>query len=416
MQIIIAIASVEELKRYGGAKEALFRSVCGVPLLERVIATGIRAGADRALVIHREPIRSAIKLYLRSSKFLKGLRRIEFVQVPDFEPNSPISWREIFGYLEDEFLWVPWNWVTNKHNLLGLDLIEARPESWDRPIRLSRFAVLGSTPPAPFPKNDRQGVPVTSPSSGEAAERWLVAHSGKPLDGIYSKFNRWLCRPLVRAFTHTFVTPNMVTLAGLLVAIVSAYCFSKGTYLASLTGALLFFFSGLLDEVDGMLARVRFSDSALGTWLEGTVDNISYLLLFGGITIGLYHQRGAEEVLIGEAALIGSILAVAIISWQRKRSTRADRPHEYLGNVFKLLDADRGNWISRSVREVHIFIKKGVFIHYVVLFTALGLLPLLLRLAAFASNLTWIIALYFSFRFFRRREPAARVVELSKAA
>ncbi len=135
---------------------------------------------------------------------------------------------------------------------------------------------------------------------------------------------------MVRALAHTAVSPNMVTFAGLLVAVVSAYSFAQGNYLASLAGALLFFLSGLLDEVDGMLARVRFSDSAFGTWLEGSVDNFSYLLLFVGVTVGLYRQRGPQEALVGELALIGSVLSVPVISWQRKRLTRADKPHEYL--------------------------------------------------------------------------------------
>src|SRR5437667_1335732 len=52
----------------------------------------------------------------------------------------------------------------------------------------------------------------------------------------------------VRTLTHTRVTPNAVTVVGLLVGIVSAYCFSKGFYLTSVLGALLFFLSGLCDE------------------------------------------------------------------------------------------------------------------------------------------------------------------------
>jgi len=416
MQIVIAIPGNEELQRYEGAKNALLRSVCGVPLLVRILATGIRAGGDRALVIHCEAVSPEVQTALRSSKILSGIRKLEFVEVPQFDPASLQSWREAIEFIEDEFLWLPWNWVTNKHSLIGLRPVEGRPESWVRPLRLTREGMFESNPQAILPQVGAEGSAVTLSKSVKVAERWLVAHSGKPLDGIYSKFNRWLCRPLVRALAHTSITPNLVTFAGLLVGIVSTYYFSQGMYLASLIGALLFFFSGLLDEVDGMLARVRFSDSPFGTWLEGTVDNITYLLLFVGITIGLYHQRGPQEVLIGEAALVGTILAVALVSWQRKLSTRPDKPHEYLGNVYKLLDEDRGNWISRSVREVHIFLKKGVFIHYVVLFTALGLLPVLLRLAAFASNLTWIITLYFSYRFFRRREPGAGAVELPKAA
>jgi hypothetical protein len=57
------------------------------------------------------------------------------------------------------------------------------------------------------------------------------------------------------------------------------------------------------------------------------------------------------------------------------------------------------------------FIKKGVAIHYLLIFTALGALPLLLRLAAFGANLTWIVALYFNRRFFRGARPVAGIAE-----
>jgi hypothetical protein len=143
---------------------------------------------------------------------------------------------------------------------------------------------------------------------------------------------------------------------------------------------------------------------------------VSYLLLFIGITFGLYQQRGPQEVLIGELTLIGSVLSVIVISWQRKRSTRPDKPHEYIGKIYQLLEQDRGNLLSRAVRELQVFIRKGVVIHYVVLFTALGLLPLLLRLAALGSNLTWIFSLYFSFRFFRQQVPSVGTAESSEAA
>jgi len=389
--------------------------VSGVPLLIRILATGIRAGASRALILLREAVPSEVEKVLRASKILRGLEELKLVEVSKFNPASSESWQGISETLDEELLWLPWNWVTNRHGVSGLKRMEGRPERSDRPSRLSRSAVLSADQPRRVPELSNEGSLVTSRSSAVAAERWLVAHSGKPLDGIYSRFNRWLCRPTVRALAHTPVSPNMVTFAGLVVAVVAAWYFAQGSYLTSLTGALLFFVSGLLDEVDGMLARVRFSDSALGTWLEGSVDNLTYLLLFFGITIGLYRQRGPQEVRFGEAALVGSILAVLVISWQRKRSTRPDKPQEYLGNVYQLLDEDRGNWVSRMVREVHIFLKKGVFIHYVLAFTALGLLPVLLRLVAFGSNLTWVLALYFSYRFFRR-STAARTIEFSKAA
>jgi phosphatidylglycerophosphate synthase len=137
-------------------------------------------------------------------------------------------------------------------------------------------------------------------------------------------------------------------------------------------GAVLFYVSGLFDEMDGMLARVTFAESPIGTYLEGTADGLSYLLLFGGITIGLSHHYGRVAVWMGIALLIGSVLALIATSLQRRRSTTPDRPNEYLGRFYQLLEKDSGNWISRVVRQVQGFQRRGILIYYIVLFTVIG--------------------------------------------
>jgi phosphatidylglycerophosphate synthase len=228
-----------------------------------------------------------------------------------------------------------------------------------------------------------------------------VAHSGKPSDGIYSRFNRLLCRPAVRLLTHTPVTPNWVTMGGLVVGIAAALMYAQGYYAAYVAGALLFFLSGLFDEADGMLARIKFRESVFGTWFEGFVDETTYLLLFGGITAGLYRERGPRELTYGYLLLIGCALSIVVTRLQRKRATAPGKPHEYAGRLNRLLEGDSSNLVSRVVRQIHIFIKKGVSIHYLLIFTVLGGLPLLLRLAAVSANLTWTLALYFNRRFFR---------------
>ncbi len=238
----------------------------------------------------------------------------------------------------------------------------------------------------------------------------------KPLDGIYSKFNRLLCRPAVRLLTHTGVTPNWVTVGGLVVAIVAALLFARGSYANYVGGALLFFLSGLIDEMDGMLARIKFTESAFGTWFEGFVDNATYLLVFSGITAGLYRQRGSHELFYGLALLTGCLLSFIVIALQRKVATAADRPHEYAGRMNHLMDNDSSNWISFITRQVHVFIKKGVAIHYLLIFTLAGGLPLFLRLAAFGSNLTWVLALYFNRRFFGRQHIAGIEKAIKNAA
>jgi phosphatidylglycerophosphate synthase len=180
----------------------------------------------------------------------------------------------------------------------------------------------------------------------------------------------------------------------------AAFMFARGSYAYCVTGALLFFLSGLIDEMDGMIARIKFRESAFGTWFEGLVDNVTYLFVFAGIVAGLYQQYGSWALKYGIALITGCVLSVVVISLQRRLATARNRPHEYAGRMNQLMEADSSKFISKIVRHVHIFVRKGILVHYLLIFTLLGGLPVFLWLAAVGSNLTWIGALYFTRRFF----------------
>ena len=417
MQAVLAIPSLERLRSYGGATEVLMQKVAGVSLLVRVVATAKRAGLDSVLVIWPDGVDPAILVSCAESSLLKGVQVDNVVWRNAFDPRNADHWAAIAGRLEDQFLWLPWNWVTHKRALMGLSPASICPANWQSPALLEKGAEIhqtdfqiGSGP------QGADGIPVTSEATVRIAERFLVAHSGKPLDGIYSSFNRRLCRPFVRLLSHTQVTPNALTFGGLLVAILGGLLFARGSYVNYVGGALLFFVSGLFDEMDGMLARIKFRESAFGTWFEGLVDNITYLIVFAGITIGLHRQYGSWPLKYGIALIIGCVLSVIVIGAQRKLSTAPDRPHEYAGKMNQLLEADSSNSLSLIVRHIHIFVKKGVLVHYLLIFTVMGGLPLFLWLATLGSNLTWILGLYFMRRFFLRRPSEASGKNLQAAA
>jgi phosphatidylglycerophosphate synthase len=304
--------------------------------------------------------------------------------------------------LKGEFLWLPWNWITTKNFLSQLPLVDIGSVDWSKAAYATVHEVDREGASSALPPRSAGGIKVTSPESVVAAERFLVANSGKVLDGIHTSFNRRLCWPFVRLLSHTPVTPNAITYGGVVVSILSAIAFAQGTYPWSVLGALLFYIAGLFDEMDGMLARIKFAESASGTWLEGMADGLSYLLLFGGVTIGLSRRYGHIAVSMGIALLIGSVLALIATSLQRRRATAPDQPNEYLGRFYQLLEKDSGNWISRVVRQVQAFQRRGILIHYIVLLTILGLLPLIFLLATLGAHLTWILTLYFNRRFFMR--------------
>ena len=375
------------------------RPVAGVPLLKRIVLTAIRAGATNILLICPEDLSHVLPQDFLREIFQYG-SGIRAVHADNFIAQDSSSWAKLEAHLNDQFLWIPWNWVTTKQFLTNLPLLNMTTVDWAKPAHISFDGVVLDHPIStpPFPQTN--GVLITSAESIVSAERFLVAHSGKVLDGIHTSFNRRLCRPFVRLLSHTSVTPNAVTFAGVIVSIVSAIAFAHGGYLYSLLGASLFYIAGLFDEMDGMLARIKFAESPRGTWLESLADGLSYLLLFGGITIGLSHQYGRPATLMGILLLVGAVLALLTTSLQRRRATKADRPNEYLGNMYQLLDKDSGNWISRVVRQLQAFVRRGILVYYIFIFTLIGALPLIFVLATLGAHLTWILTLYFNRRFF----------------
>src|ERR1700686_2479632 len=211
MQAVIAIPPSQTLQQFGGGEQALMQEVAGVPLLVRGIATAMRGGVDSLLVIWPDDVDSSIWERCAASRPLQGLKLYKLFRSSMFDPRSAASWAANATCLEDHFVWLPWNWITHKRALAGLSPMPVRPRNWDCPTLIEKRVVLYGTRVRVMSGRAVDGVPITSRADVGRAERFLVAHSGKPLDGIYSKFNRFLCRPIVRLLTHTRVTPNWVT-------------------------------------------------------------------------------------------------------------------------------------------------------------------------------------------------------------
>jgi phosphatidylglycerophosphate synthase len=405
MQAVIAIPKVFAIVSQEKAAELLLCPIAGVPLVMRTALTAARAGADDLLLICPAGLSLQLVQQIAENSVQHGIR-MSVIQLAEFDPSASLEWAALKPHLHQQFLWVPWNWVTTKRFLAQLPLADIRSVDWSKPACTTFHEV--SRDKASTTVFHPEGVPATSPESAARAERFLVAHSGKVLDGIHTSFNRRLCRPFVRLLSHTSVTPNAVTYGGVFVSLLSAIAFAHGTYWWSVLGALLFYVAGLFDEMDGMLARLKFAESPHGTYLEGFADGLSYLQLFTGITIGMYRHYGRMAIFMGVALLAGAILALITTSLQRKRATTPDRPNEYLGRFYQLLEKDSGNWISRVVRQVQAFQRRGILIHYIVLFTILGLLPLIFVLATLGAHLTWILTLYFNRRFFTQSRTGGK--------
>jgi phosphatidylglycerophosphate synthase len=414
MRTVISIPEFAGTVSEPQASEMLMRPVAGVPLLMRTLLTAVRAGASEVLLICPAALSDRLLQRFTAELTQRGVR-VNTIRVGGFNPRALSAWVILRPHLEEQFVWLPWNWVTTKQSIMQLSRVKLDLADWSKPAFTTMQEVNRETAPKISP-GSAAGIAVTTSESALAAERFLAANSGKVSDGIHSSFNRRLCRPFVRLLSHTGITPNAITFCGVVVSILSAMAFAQGTYLWSVLGALLFYVAGLFDEMDGMLARIKFAETPWGTWLEGAADGLSYLLLFGGIMIGLNRHYGRIAVWMGVALLIGSFLALIATSLQRRRATAPDRPNEYLGRFYQLLEKDSANWISRVVRQVQGFQRRGILIHYIVIFTILGLLPVVFLLATIGAHLTWILTLYFDRRFFSNSSRSEVTVNKLKEA
>ena len=132
----------------------------------------------------------------------------------------------------------------------------------------------------------------------------------KPAIAHDKRLARWLARPLAR----TAITPNMVTLAGMIMGLCAAWLFARGDATAADWGGVLFIAAAWMDHLDGELARASGKTSRFGHYFDHVAMVTTYVSLFVGIGLGLaLRGMGGAALVLGIAAG----LAVAAIFGMR---------------------------------------------------------------------------------------------------
>jgi phosphatidylglycerophosphate synthase len=240
-----------------------------------------------------------------------------------------------------------------------------------------------------------------------AAERKLDSWLVKPTDGIFARMNRRVSIPISRQLIKFPITPNMVSLFTLGVSVMAGVYFALGGYWNMLVGAVLSVFASILDGSDGEVARLKLQESDFGCWLETICDQLYYLMIFAGMTIGLTRSSGTRTYLAwGGLLLVGAVLSFLVTALQRHRLTNG-RPEQLLGIWQTQAERRCSNPFLYLGRHTE-FIIRRCFLPYLILFFALfNITNVLLVLAALGANLVWPIALYSHLTFSPAQRPVA---------
>ncbi|MCK5526919.1 MAG: CDP-alcohol phosphatidyltransferase family protein [Candidatus Latescibacteria bacterium] len=122
-----------------------------------------------------------------------------------------------------------------------------------------------------------------------------------------------IVKPLTRLFVKNGWHPDLLTILGLLGNMVAAMLFAVGSFFSAGLCVLL---AGLLDVLDGEVARMGHKSSTFGALLDSTLDRYSEIFVAFGITVFFVRSGWVMTSVILFFALAGSLM----VSYVRARA------------------------------------------------------------------------------------------------
>lgn len=185
--------------------------------------------------------------------------------------------------------------VTTGAALLGgtplPDLVAARLEGDGAAVHRPEFgSLVAAVPDGPQARKETRDAVEAVDDEAVRLRSAVKSRDGFFTTFFISPYSRYLARWCARRG----FTPNQVTTASLLTALVAAGCAATGTRGGFVAAGLLLLFSFVLDCTDGQLARYSLQYSTLGAWLDATFDRAKEYAYYAGLAIGA--ARGADDV------------------------------------------------------------------------------------------------------------------------
>ncbi|WP_344461105.1 DUF5941 domain-containing protein [Kitasatospora kazusensis] len=162
-------------------------------------------------------------------------------------------------------------------------LAGALAQQYGIPVQRPELGTLVATVPATECELDVARAAMAEVDEEEVRLRRAV----KARDGFFATFfvspySRYLARWCARRG----LSPNQVTTASLVVALLAAACAATGTRPGGIAAGVLLLLSFVLDCADGQLARYALRYSTVGAWLDATFDRVKEYAFYAGLALG----------------------------------------------------------------------------------------------------------------------------------
>ncbi len=199
--------------------------------------------------------------------------------------------------------------------------------------------------------------------------------------------------PLVRSAIKLGITSNQITLFNHFITLtIGCYAFSRGTYLSGLVGLGICLLNGVLDYLDGDVARESNQTSKLGIWLDSGFDVVIQNCVMGSIAIGCFKM---------------GLPLIWVVLFMMANSSNNFVSFNY--NATFGFDSDKGNQLFRDYMDqkptlFNIFIKNIIdptsnyyalvlftFRYWIAVGMIFNIMPLLFLIITVISNIKWFL-------------------------
>ncbi|MFB9463365.1 DUF5941 domain-containing protein [Streptomyces cinereospinus] len=151
-------------------------------------------------------------------------------------------------------------------------------------------SLVAAVPADPQARNEARQAVTAVDDEAVRLKSAVKARDGFFTTFFISPYSRYIARWCARRG----LTPNQVTTASLLTALIAAGCAATGTRGGFVAAGVLLIASFVLDCTDGQLARYSLQYSTLGAWLDATFDRAKEYAYYAGLALGA--ARGGDDV------------------------------------------------------------------------------------------------------------------------
>ncbi|MFD7261467.1 DUF5941 domain-containing protein [Streptomyces sp. NPDC059874] len=171
------------------------------------------------------------------------------------------------------------------------DRLAAAVEAAGATVQRPELGTLVAAVPATAEERDAASAAVAAVDDEAVRLRTAV----KSRDGFFTTFfispySRYIARWCARRG----LTPNQVTTASLITALIAAGCAATGERWGYVAAGVLLLVSFVLDCTDGQLARYSLQYSTMGAWLDATFDRAKEYSFYAGLALGA--ARNEDDV------------------------------------------------------------------------------------------------------------------------